>query len=49
MVLPIEVNLMPEKQGRKRYALGARGTDHVKIVFALLTKVIVLHIEITII
>lgn len=49
MVLLIEVNLMPEKQSYKKNVLGVRGTGHVKIVFALLTKVVVFHRGITII
>lgn len=49
MLLPIEVNLIPEKSCCKRDALVACIIVYVKIIFALLTKIIALHIQASII
>lgn len=45
ILLPAEGNLFLEKQRYKRDALMAYDTGYVKIIFVLLTKVIVLHIQ----
>lgn len=49
IVLPVEVDPILEKYSYKRDTLGARGTNHMKIVLALLIKVVVLNIWTTII
>lgn len=49
VLLLAEVNLISEKQGRKKNTLGAHGTGHVEIVLILSIKVIALYIRATII
>lgn len=49
MLLPVNVDPIAEKQNRKGNALGAYGIGHIKIIFALSTKVIALHVKATII
>lgn len=48
VLLPVEVDLIPEEQGREKYALRAHGTNCVKIIFGLLTKAVVFHMGATI-
>lgn len=49
MLLLAEVDLIPEKQSRKEDMFGARGTGRVKIVFALLTEVLIFYIRATLV
>lgn len=44
VLLPVEVNDIPEEQGHEGGALEARGTGHLEIVFALSTKVVALYL-----
>lgn len=43
VLLSAEINLISEKQSHKKDVLVACGTSYIKIVFTLLTKVIVLY------
>lgn len=43
VLLSIEINLIAKKQSRKRNTFRACGTDYVKIIFTLLTKVKTFH------
>lgn len=45
LVLLIKVDYIPKNQSCKGYTLGKHGIGHVKIVFALLTKIIAIHIR----
>lgn len=49
MLLPVEVHFILKEQDCKKYVLGARGTGHVEMVLALLTKVVILYIGATIV
>lgn len=49
ILLPAETNLILEKQSCKKDELETCGIYHVKIVLALLTKVVALYIRVTII
>lgn len=49
MLLSIEVDPIPEKQSYERDALKTYGTNHVKIVLVLLTKVVAFYIRATIV
>lgn len=43
MLLPAKVNSIPKERGCKKDALRAYGTGYVKMILALSTKVVVLH------
>ena len=45
VLLPAEVDLIPEKRGYEGNKLGAHGTSTVKKILALLTKVVILYIR----
>lgn len=49
VLLPVEVNPIPKKQGYKGYALRAHDTWRVKIILALLTKIIALYVGATLV
>lgn len=49
VLLPAEIDLIPEEQDRKWDALGARGTGRVEMIFALSTKGIVHYVRATIV
>ena len=43
VLLPAEIDPILEEKSCKKHALVARGTGRVKIVFTLLTEVVILH------
>lgn len=43
VLLPAKNNLVIEEQGRKKNIFRVRGTGYIKIIFALLTKIIALY------
>lgn len=49
MLLPAKVDSIAKEQSCKRNALAIRGTGCMKIIFALLTKVLTFHVKATII
>lgn len=49
VLLSAEIDFIPKKQGRKKYSLGVRVTDYVKIIFAKSTKVVALYLGATIV
>ena len=49
VLLPAKVDPILEERGRKRNTLGPRSTGHVKMVLALLTEIIALYIQVSII
>lgn len=49
VLLPAEVNSSPEKQGCKRDAFVDYGNSRIEMIFALLTKVIALYIQVFIV
>lgn len=49
VLLPAEVNPIPEERGREGNTLGPRGTGRVEMVLTLLTEVVALHMGTTIV
>ena len=49
VLLPVEVDLVPKEQGRKKNTLGTCSTGRVEMVFTLSTKVVALHLRTTIV
>ena len=49
VLLPAEVDPIPKKRGRKENTLGPRGTGRVEMVFALLTEIVALYMQVSII
>lgn len=43
--MPVEVDLISEKQGCKRDALVANGTGRIKMILSLSTEVVALYVE----
>lgn len=44
VLLPVKIDFIPKKQSRKRDTLVAHSIGYIKIIFALLIKVITLYI-----
>lgn len=49
LLLPVEVNIISEKQGLKKDMLEAHGISCVKMVLALLTEVLTLYVRATLV
>lgn len=47
VLLPVKVDLILKKRGRKRDALNVCSINHIKIVLVLSTKAIALHVRAT--
>lgn len=43
MLLPVEVDLILEERGRKKDVLKAHSIGYIKIILALLAKIVVFH------
>lgn len=49
VLLPLKVNYIPKEQSRKKYTLRAFGTSRIKIIFAILTKIVAFYMRASIV